>query len=177
MEQLSRNLSFSQALEISRQYLLLQNDNLQKTSPRAPDEKSMWELSEGMCSHETSVTLVCATTVSFLNMKYECQWTLKLSCKIAVWRMIMYRGGGRGLGGVDSVVKFSDCRWMLGRNKRVIFLWFISDSLNCFLNEEFSFLSYIGFVNDTTNPLFHHAFLIANKMALALTGTLFFEPH
>ena len=89
--------------------------------------------------------------------------------------MIMYLdgGGGRGEGGVDSVVKFSDCRWMLGRNKRGIFLWFISDSLNCFLNEGFSFLSCIGFVNDTTNPLFHHTLLIANKMALALQGNSF----
>lgn len=60
--------------------------------------------------------------------------------------MFMYLDGGRGEGGVDSVVKFSDCRWMLGRNKRGIFLWFISDSLNCFLNEQFSFLSCIGFV-------------------------------
>ena len=31
----------------------------------------------------------------------------------------------------------------------------------CFLNEEFSFLSCIGLVNDTTNLLFHHALLIA----------------
>ena len=32
---------------------------------------------------------------------------------------------------------------------------------SCFLNEEFSFLSCIGLVNDTTNLLFHHALLIA----------------
>ena len=31
---------------------------------------------------------------------------------------------------------------------------------SCFLNEEFSFLSCIGLVNDTTNLLFHHALLI-----------------
>ena len=32
---------------------------------------------------------------------------------------------------------------------------------SCFLSEEFSFLSCIGLVNDTTNLLFHHALLIA----------------
>ena len=32
---------------------------------------------------------------------------------------------------------------------------------SCFLNEEFSFLTCIGLVNDTTNLLFHHALLIA----------------
>ena len=31
---------------------------------------------------------------------------------------------------------------------------------SCFLNEEFSVLSCIGLVNDTTNLLFHHALLI-----------------
>ena len=32
---------------------------------------------------------------------------------------------------------------------------------SCFLNEEFSFLSCVGLVNDTTNLLYHHALLIA----------------
>ena len=32
---------------------------------------------------------------------------------------------------------------------------------SCFLNKEFSFLSSIGLMNDTTNLLFHHALLIA----------------
>ena len=77
---------------------------------------------------------------------------------------------GRGVGGVDSVVKFSDCRWVLGRNKGGIFLWFISDSLKCFLNQEFCFLSCIGFVNDTTNPLSSYIL-----MALALQGKSFFR--
>ena len=55
---------------------------------------------------------------------------------------------------------------------------------SCFLNEEFSFLSCIGLVNDTSNLLFHHALLIAryhicfsmaNKKALTLHGNYFFE--
>ena len=48
---------------------------------------------------------------------------------------------------------------------------------SCFANEEFSFLSCIGLVNDTTNLLFHHALLIArnpyisfNKKVLTLHG-------
>ena len=32
---------------------------------------------------------------------------------------------------------------------------------SCFLNEEFSFLSCVGLVNDTTNLLYHHEILIA----------------
>ena len=32
---------------------------------------------------------------------------------------------------------------------------------SCFLNKEFTFLSCIGLLNDTTNLLFHHALLIA----------------
>ena len=35
---------------------------------------------------------------------------------------------------------------------------------SCFLKEEFSFLSCIGLVNDTTNPLFHHALLTGTSI-------------
>ena len=53
---------------------------------------------------------------------------------------------------------------------------------SCFPNQDFSFLSCIGFVNDTTNLLFHHALLIARyhiyyskTMCLHPSREFFFE--
>ena len=53
---------------------------------------------------------------------------------------------------------------------------------SCFLNEEFSFLSCIGLVNDTTNLLYYHALLIARyhiyfsrQKGLNPSWELFFE--
>ena len=55
---------------------------------------------------------------------------------------------------------------------------------SCFLNQEFPFLSCIGFVNDTKNLLFHHALLIARYhiycskiMCLYLSRELFLELY
>ena len=55
---------------------------------------------------------------------------------------------------------------------------------SCFLNKEFSVLSCIGLVNDTTNLLFHHALLIARyhiyfskqKGLKPFLGNSFFKP-
>ena len=38
------------------------------------------------------------------------------------------------------------------------------ENSSCFLDEEFSFSSYLGLVNDTTNLLFHQALLISSYM-------------
>ena len=38
------------------------------------------------------------------------------------------------------------------------------ENSSCFLDEEFSFSSYLGLVNDTTNLVFHQALLISSYM-------------